>query len=61
MQDKENSRTFAMDANIDQDIEIYRDDRTVQIEDNGEEPLNIEDIAVEAINSESIKRNKKTN
>ncbi|XP_039138806.1 uncharacterized protein LOC120276140 [Dioscorea cayenensis subsp. rotundata] len=61
MQDNENSEIFDVDANIDQDTEIYGSERIFQIEDNGERPLNRQDIAAEVIDSEFIERNKKTN
>ena len=57
----ENSKNFYVDANIDENIEINGGDRIVQIEDNIEEPLNMEDIAAEVIDPKSIERNKKTN
>lgn len=52
-----------MDANINQDIEIFfmGGDRTIHIEDNGEEPLNAKDIAIEVFDSESIDRYLNTN
>lgn len=52
-----------MDANINQDIEIFfmGGDRTIHIEDNGEEPLNAKDIAIEVFDFESIDRYSKTN
>lgn len=52
-----------MDANINQDIEIFfmGGDRTIHIEDNGEEPLNAKDIAIEVFDSESIDRYSNTN
>ena len=57
----ENSEKFYVDANIDEDIEINGGYRIVHIEDNIEEPLNMEDIAAEVIDPKSIERNKKTN
>lgn len=51
MQDKESSKISKVDANIDHDTKICGSDRTLYIEDNGEEPLNREDIAAKVIDS----------
>ncbi|XVF31858.1 hypothetical protein REPUB_Repub17cG0030500 [Reevesia pubescens] len=60
VEDVETGEMFDVDNDIDQEIELSNNDKTMPVKESEEGPLNMDDVTLEVINSDLVEITKKS-